>query len=262
MTHRAQRGFSLMEMIVVLGILTLLMGIVFTTLSSVQQRNQTETQRVDTTQNSREFMDQIERDLRNLGYPNARMFDPVPATNSPVLAAGMIAASATDIWFEGNIDGSANVTNIRYTLEADANGKCPCTLKRSAIYRSTIGAPSSILHTSATYSGELVGVANSIGGTSPWTLAGSDRAGTLNDTLYATYKNNAIFQYFDKDNNLVPVPDDLSTSSNLSAGSDPAVTSRIAYVVVTVNVLSSLPDQQTGLRAATPMRTSVRLSNL
>src|SRR3954468_9324307 len=102
---RRQSGFSLMELMVVLAILTIVVGIVFTTVASVQQRTQSESQRVDVTQNSREFMDQLERDLRNLGYPNERMFLAStlgsPAANSQFLAAGMVAASGTDIWFEG-----------------------------------------------------------------------------------------------------------------------------------------------------------------
>ena len=152
---RRQSGFSLMELMVVLAILTIVIGIVFTTIANVQQRTQTESQRVDVTQNSREFIDTIERDMRNLGYPNARMFLAStlgsPSANSQFLAAGMVAASATDIWFEGDVDGSGAISSVRYTLQADADGKCPCTLKRSAVTRG-IAAPTSVVHNAATYS--------------------------------------------------------------------------------------------------------------
>jgi prepilin-type N-terminal cleavage/methylation domain-containing protein len=260
---RRQSGFSLMELMVVLAILTIVVGIVFTTVASVQQRTQSESQKVDVTQNSREFMDQIERDLRNLGYPNARMYIPSalssPAVNSKILAAGMVAASATDIWFEGDVDGSGSISSVRYTLQADASGKCPCTLRRSAVYRG-IAAPTSVVHDSATYSAELNGIVNSIGGSSPWAIAGTAPNGTSNDSLYGGFKAAPVFRYFDKNNTEITVPDDLASSGNVSAGATAAPS--IAYVVITVNVLSAIPDQQTGLRAATPMQSSIRLSNL
>ena len=258
MSCTRQNGFSLMELVVVVGILTLVIGVVFTTVANVQRRSQSETQRVDVTQGSREFIDQIERDLRNVGYPSLRMFDASTGftTSSFQVAAGIVAASATDLWFEGDIDGSGVVSSIRYRLTADANGNCPCTLQRSSANKA--GVAWTLQPTS--YSSELGNVVNNIGGVSPWTLTGTAPNGTANDVLYAGYKASPLFEYYDSDNNAITVPNTLGDAASLNSGHIAA--GNVAYVVVTINVLGPIADQQTGLRPATTMRTSVRVNNL
>jgi prepilin-type N-terminal cleavage/methylation domain-containing protein len=258
MTRNRQSGFSLVELMVVVAILTILMGIVFTTVANVQRRSQTETQKVDITQNSREFIDQIGRDLRNVGYPNIRMYSAAAGLSftSTKVAAGIVAASATDLWFEGDMDGSGVISSVRYQLTADATGNCPCSLQRSAVNKLS-GAWTS---QSTSYSSELGNLVNSIGGSSPWTIAGNAPSGSSNDTVYAGYKSSPVFEYYDKNNDLITVPDTLGDSSSLNTAH--AVAPTVAYVVVTINVLAPFPDQQTGLRPATTMRTAVRISNL
>jgi prepilin-type N-terminal cleavage/methylation domain-containing protein len=258
MSRTRQRGFSLIELMVVLAILTLVMGVVFTTIANVQRRSQTEAQRVDVTQGSREFIDQLERDLRNVGYPNLRMFGSAAGLtlNSFNVAAGVVAASATDIWFEGDIDGTGNVSSVRYQLVADASGNCPCTLQRSAVTKLT-GAWSS---QSLSYASELGNVVNSIGGGSPWTITGTAPNGTANDTLYAGYKALPVFQFFDSNNNAITVPNTLGDATSLSSGHTAAAS--VAYIVVTINALGPIADQQTGLRPTSTMRTAVKVNNL
>ena len=59
----SERGFSLIELMVVVAILTLVMGVVFAAIANVQKRYRTEEGRVDTMQNAREFVDQIGRKM-------------------------------------------------------------------------------------------------------------------------------------------------------------------------------------------------------
>ena len=261
MTRTRQRGFSLVELMVVIAVLTLVMGVVFTTVANVQQRSQTETQKVDVTQSSREFIDQIERDLRNVGYPNARMFGTAAGytSSSAYVAAGIVAASATDIWFEGDIDGTGTVSSVRYQLVADANGNCPCTLQRSAVNKLAT-TPTTWYSQSLSFSSELGNVVNSIGALSPWTITGTAPNGTANDTLYAGYKTQPVFQYYDSSNNVISVPNTLSDTTSRDSGHTAAPS--VAYIMVTINVLGPIADQQTGLRPVTTMRTAVKVNNL
>jgi prepilin-type N-terminal cleavage/methylation domain-containing protein len=258
MIRKRQSGFSLMELLVVLAILTIVMGVVFTTVASVQKRSQTEAQKVDITQNAREFIDQVERDLRNVGYPNIRMYGSATGltVSTTKVAAGIVAVSATDIWFEGDMEGSGVISSVRYQLVADANGNCPCTLQRSSVNK--LGGAWTSQSTS--YSSEITNVVNSVGGSSSWTLAGTAPSGSGNDSVYATFKTPPVFQYYDQSNNLITVPDTLGDNPSLTTAH--AVAPTVAYVVVTMNVLAPFPDQQTGMRPAATMRTAVRIGNL
>src|SRR5260370_7910047 len=79
-----QQGFTLLELMVSVAILSIVAGVVVSGLTSLVQRNQMETTKVDLTQESRQFMDQIVSDIHQSGFPSAKMFDPasrVPASN-------------------------------------------------------------------------------------------------------------------------------------------------------------------------------------
>jgi prepilin-type N-terminal cleavage/methylation domain-containing protein len=133
-----ESGFTLIEIMVVLLILSAVLAVVFTDISRVQQRYRTESAKLDITQESREYLDQIVRDLRMAGYPAQRTFTygVLPAAGVPNAdqdkraAVGLVWVSASDLVFEGDIDGNGTVTSVRYTLQANG-GTCPCTLQRS-----------------------------------------------------------------------------------------------------------------------------------
>jgi type II secretory pathway pseudopilin PulG len=249
-----QSGFSLLEILVVVAILMVVLGVVFAAMNVIQKRNSTEQAQVDITQNAREFVDQLSRDLHNTGYPNARMYSAAPNyANNNIAAPGLLAASATDIVFEGDMDGSGTVTTFRYHLQ-NVSGNCPCTLQRSAMYRSntvtgitTAGSP--------TYAAEVENVVNSIGGTA-WTISGTSPRGASNNTYYAHYKQDPVFQFFDVNGASVTVPDDLSGGFN---GSTAAT---VRTIIVTMNVLASQVDMDTKDRPAATMRATIRLPNL
>jgi prepilin-type N-terminal cleavage/methylation domain-containing protein len=64
-----QRGFTLVELLVALGIFLVITGAAFTLLSSSQQRFQTDTQVLTSFQEARLGLDQIVRDIDDSGYP-------------------------------------------------------------------------------------------------------------------------------------------------------------------------------------------------
>jgi prepilin-type N-terminal cleavage/methylation domain-containing protein len=250
-----QSGFSLMEILVVVAILVIVLAVVFGAVNTVQKRNFTEQQRVDITQNAREFLDQLARDMHNTGYPNARMYSAAPNyANNNIARSGLIAASATDVVFEGDMDGSGTVTTIRYTLQNNG-GSCPCTLRRSAMYR-TNGTDALTFAQNPTYSAQVQNVVNSIGGTNAWSISGTLPNGTSNNTYYSTFKQDALFQYFDANGNAIAVPSDLTGGFNTSTATT------VKTVLVTLNVLAPYADKDTGVRPAVTMRATIKLPNL
>jgi prepilin-type N-terminal cleavage/methylation domain-containing protein len=137
------RGFSLLELMVVVALISLLMWAVLNQISVVQQRTRTEQVKVDIFQESREFSDQIVRDLHQAGYPSSRMFDTSgwsPAVSSPAygdsrLSAGVIKIAPGEVEFEGDVDGDGYVHVVDYVLKSTGNN-CPC-LERSDVLKSS-----------------------------------------------------------------------------------------------------------------------------
>ncbi|PYX75872.1 MAG: hypothetical protein DMG72_06420 [Acidobacteria bacterium] len=136
-----QRGFSLLELLVVLAILMIIVAVVTKSAIQLQQRNATETNKVDLTQETRQFMDQIVKDLHHAGFPGLNMFDVATSTANPNnVALGLTSVNTTAITFEGDVDGSGKVSQVSVQLNP-AGGPCPCTLRRGAVDKTIGGAP-------------------------------------------------------------------------------------------------------------------------
>ena len=150
MTTGPQRGFSLIEMLVSLAILSIVLGVVMEGVVTMQTRNDVETNKVDLTQQSREFMDQIVNDLRQSGFPRPGMFDPTalspPAslgtppdcTQYTAIACGLLYVDATQVEFEGDVDGTGvSLEWIKLVQTNGANAPActapPCVLQRGTI---------------------------------------------------------------------------------------------------------------------------------
>jgi len=146
---RLQNGFSLIETMIVVAVITIIMGAVFKSINVTQQTSASQQVKLDLTQQTREFMDQITRDLRSTGYPNWRNMDPVSAngvTTSQYNAPGLIKIDIGTLWFAGDVDGTENyaagvpqgvalVKIIRYDLVPAGGGpNCPC-LRRTEFLR-------------------------------------------------------------------------------------------------------------------------------
>lgn len=141
-----QRGFTLIELMMVVLLLSIVVGAVFSQIERAQVRYRVEDQKVDLTQQEREFIDQFTRDLHQAGYPSVSMFGGQYGTSSSQTAVGVWSISATDLHMEGNVDGNG-VQSIVYSYFDGAGwpgpgaNPCPC-LRRSAILKVDGVAPS------------------------------------------------------------------------------------------------------------------------
>ena len=136
-------GFSLLEMMMVVALMSVLMWAVLNQISVAQQRTRTEQVKVDIFQESREFADQLVRDLHQAGYPSIRMFQTSgwsPALSSPSYSDSRVATGITkiapgEVTFEGDVDGDGYVHVVDYVLRSSGNN-CPC-LERSDVLKSS-----------------------------------------------------------------------------------------------------------------------------
>jgi Tfp pilus assembly protein PilW len=121
----------MIEMLVACAITTIIMGAIFAQIIQGQKFSSSQAAKLDLFQESRQFMDQMSGDLRGAGYPNTRNFqaDSVsPAQNSPQEAVGLVLLDVGELRFESSIDGSGNVSVVRYKLVTTGTG-CPCLVR-------------------------------------------------------------------------------------------------------------------------------------
>ena len=141
--HSRQSGFTLIELLMVVLLLSIVVGAVFSQIERAQVRYRVEDQRVDLTQQEREFIDQFTRDLHQAGYPSAPMYGTSGTANQ--VALGPISLSSNDIVIEGDVDGDGLVDTVEYSYfdgsgwTSSAPNPCPC-IRRSQVQK---GTPSS-----------------------------------------------------------------------------------------------------------------------
>src|SRR5215470_7911296 len=92
-SFRRQKGFSLLELMLTVLLLMIAMAIATDGLMQMQKRASADTGKVDMTQMSRQFVDQIVNDLHQTGYPGLKVYDPGSGATSASnnVAAGLIA---------------------------------------------------------------------------------------------------------------------------------------------------------------------------
>jgi prepilin-type N-terminal cleavage/methylation domain-containing protein len=135
-----QKGFSLIEMMVVVLILGIVSAGLFVQIDMAQQRAFSEQIKLDNFQEARDFVDQFFRDVNQIGYPNSRMIDttaawsPVlasPLINDNRLAIGLVKIDANEIRFEGDMNGDGVVQSVIYMV--NGSGSCTLCLQRSQV---------------------------------------------------------------------------------------------------------------------------------
>ena len=128
-----RKGFSLMEMMMVVFILTLLVGAIFRLIDQAQVRYSVETRKLDLTQQERDFIDQFTRDLHQAGYPSPVTYGNRLDLSSNRTAVGIWSISQTDLIMEADVDGNGIVDEIAYHLDPNPGGanNCPCITRAS-----------------------------------------------------------------------------------------------------------------------------------
>jgi prepilin-type N-terminal cleavage/methylation domain-containing protein len=139
--HSRQSGFTLIEMLMVVLLLSIVVGAVFSQIERAQVRYRVEDQKVDLTQQEREFIDEFTRDLHQAGYPSAPMYGGTGTANQ--IAIGLVSLSNNDIVIEGDVDGNGTVDTVEYSYfdgsgwpAGGAPNPCPC-IRRSQVDKGT-----------------------------------------------------------------------------------------------------------------------------
>src|ERR1051325_11127583 len=101
MNKTRQRGYSMIEFLLVVALLMPLLAAVFQFMSMATARSSAEQTRLDMFQEAREFMDQMSRDLRQVSYPNVRDYvrsalTVSPVSNDPKVAVGLVKISPAE----------------------------------------------------------------------------------------------------------------------------------------------------------------------
>jgi prepilin-type N-terminal cleavage/methylation domain-containing protein len=256
-----QRGFTLIEMMITVAVLTIVLGTVVTYISRLQRVYKTQETNVDSTDEGRMFLDNIERELHQSGYPNKNMYTKSNLNATPAndvhVGAGLVNISKWNIYLEGDLDNDGTVEDVRYTLLdntgaiATAASNCPCTLQRTQKTKlagvpgttitdaDVLGANATAVLNNVINSGDGAGNALTIGGSTLFSAGNS----STNNALYTAYRTPMIFTGY------------------TNAGTASIDVTQIRSVEIAVNLLTNYNDSQTNMRQPLTLRTTVKLNN-
>lgn len=228
----SQRGFTLLELMLVMLILSLIVGAVFSQMSDAQQRLNTEENRLGDFQEARDFVDQFFRDMNQAGTPNIRMFDPTSVSpafsgtngvDDSRLAVGLVKIDSNSIAFEGSVNGTGTVQSVVYQI--NGSGSCALCLQRSQVDKVT---------------GSSV------------TSQGTNWGTEINDVI-----SSAIFRYYQYDGTeITTLPVDISTT----AGAQTIANVKTVQINLTIRN-PNIIDQKTGLPIETSFEGEISLNN-
>ena len=146
-----ERGFTLIEMMIVIAILATVTGGIFLQLNIAQQRINAEQTKVDNFDEARDFVDQFFRDINQIGYPNGRMVSFLPSMTSAAnlataqqdsrVAVGLVKIDQNAIWFEGDVNGTGVVQSVQYKINGANLTVCALCLQRSSVDKVNGTAP-------------------------------------------------------------------------------------------------------------------------
>jgi prepilin-type N-terminal cleavage/methylation domain-containing protein len=149
-----QQGFTLLELLVVVLILGVVTGAVFSQMGSAEQRIAAEETKIDDLQQARDFVDQFFRDINQIGDPNTHIFDATtgatwtppllpqliyswasPYINDSRFAIGLVKIDSNELHFEGSVNGVGTVQSVIYMV--NGSGSCAACLQRSQVDKIT-----------------------------------------------------------------------------------------------------------------------------
>jgi prepilin-type N-terminal cleavage/methylation domain-containing protein len=240
-TNKGSLGFSLIEMLIAVAIVSAVMAIVMRGIIQMQQRSNTESTAVDVSQQTRDFIDQMVRDIHNVGYPPPQVVNGAPVcTANAAVSCGVISYTPTQIIYEGDLDGSGTVYRVYVQLQPGAGGRCPCTLQRGAIRKSD-----ALAGTAPTYFTEVNGVLNSGNGAGAATYAIS----LPGPGSYTSYGTADVFDAYDVGGGAV------GTCATISACSS------IHSVQITANIAPGYGDAATKMYRVFSITSKARMNN-
>lgn len=144
-------GFSLIELMIVLFVFSLILGGLFASLRTGQQRFDFEQDVLEAQQSARDSMDLMVREIHLAGYPKSGYYNSDnnlagttwTMTNlSNRVAVGFVTINSSQIGFEADVDDDGIVDWVEYRL----NGT---TLERSVVPKSSAATPTSVFKTLA-----------------------------------------------------------------------------------------------------------------
>jgi type II secretory pathway pseudopilin PulG len=208
-------GFTLIEAMVGLLILTLITAAIFAQLNQMQIASASEGNKLDLTQEAREFADQIVRDLHMAGYPKVTMYSPALPNSSHLVAAGLVRVSPTEILLEGDVQTSGTVdsVDIQYVPQDPVDKNCPC-IRRTEVQKVD---------------------ADPLAQPAP---PGSALSTEVDHVLPPAQAGEDLFTFFDKNGNQVPVTAGVDISS---AGGQSTI-DQIQTVKINLNLFSPAVD--------------------
>jgi prepilin-type N-terminal cleavage/methylation domain-containing protein len=240
-TNKGSLGFSLIEMLIAVAIVSAVMAVVMRGIIQMQQRSNTESTTVDVSQQTRDFIDQMVRDIHNVGYPPPQGLNGAPVcTANAAVSCGVISYTPTQIIYEGDLDGSGTVYRVYVQLQVGPGGTCPCTLQRGAVRKSD-----ALAGTVPTYFTEVNGVLNSGNG-----LGGATYAISLpGPGSYTSYGTADVFDAYDVAGGAV------GTCTTISACSS------IHSVQITANIAPNYGDLATKMYRVFSITSKARMNN-
>ena len=244
--HSRERGFSLLELIIAVAILTIVIGVAVNGLIDMQRIDFAQHEHTDAVQETRDFIDQMVRDLHDVGYPPRAVIPGRPlCTGTATVACTLVNFSSTQVEYEGDLDGTGTIYHVWVQLVPGPGNQCPCTLRRGAVTKAFyIANP----NTPPDYYTELNGVLNSGDGTGTNTaLYGVNLTGPGS---YSTYSTTDLFDAYDVNTNSVT----SCTTATTCAG--------IASIRVTVNSVAKYADPKTNVFPVYSITSRARVNNM
>jgi len=228
------RGFSLLEMMISVAMLLIVTGAVFEQIILMQRKSAAEEVKVDTAQQAREFVDQMVRDLHMAGYPKAAIYSASLDNTSPLVAAGLVSVSPTQIILEGDVDSNGQVesVNVSYVANAPGDPNCPC-IRRGAIAK----APGSPLQ-------------------QPQAANYTETGHVIPPGIGPGQSGDNLFTFYDRNGNQLPVNNGITIAND-----DPnnPVIPQIRTIKINVSLFTSEPGPAAGDAARTSLSATARL---
>jgi prepilin-type N-terminal cleavage/methylation domain-containing protein len=118
------RGFSLVELLIVLAIFSSVLGFLFASLGEGQNISAISRDEAEMQQNLQDILTLISSELRSAGFPPENYYDAQysqnPSTNKNLIAQGLIEITPQAIKFQGDINGNGKVDFVHYYLSGSS----------------------------------------------------------------------------------------------------------------------------------------------